>query len=188
MSIIDDMVHLVMQDPNVTAKEIAAHLGYAEEKSVYYWLHKAGFQGLRDFRLAVLRRRFPPPPEIQSPSKARDSGSVSIPLYPDGDRKARPTGIWQYIHSHAGPSSFGIIFERSDYPPVVSRGDVLVVDPDAPCFQGDLVWVSVKGAKRLARHYGSDCDKGVFVDAAKPGTVFTPDAVEGKVVLILKSS
>lgn len=187
MSIIDDMVHLVRQNPNVTAKEIAAHLGYAEEKSVYYWLQKAGFRGLRDFRLSVLKRTFPPPARKPNPSIARDSGQGAIPLYAEGSGRPEQSGLWEHIHKHAGPSSFGVVLSKSEYPPVASEGDVIVVDPDAPCFQGDLIWVKVRGAMRLARQYGRPGGPEIFVDAAKPGMLLTPDSVEGKVVLILKS-
>ncbi|MGI6663711.1 MAG: hypothetical protein ACOX4B_09770 [Bacillota bacterium] len=188
MSIIDDMVHIVMRNPNATAKDIAAELGYAEEKSVYYWLGKAGFRGLKDFKLAVLRRT-PPKTQVetQKPAYARESGVPAFRLYPEEDTRALPTGLWEHIGKQAGPHSYGVLLTKSEFPPLVSRGDVLVVDPQAPFFQGDLVWVSVKGSKRLVRRYGKADDQDVFVDAMRPGMVLVPDSVDGKVVLIVKS-
>jgi hypothetical protein len=50
------MSRLILADPNVTARQIAKTLGYAEEKSVYYWLSKSGYKGMRDFKKAVLSR------------------------------------------------------------------------------------------------------------------------------------
>lgn len=188
MSIIDDMVHIVMQNPNATAKDIAAELGYAEEKSVYYWLAKAGFRGLKDFRLAVLRRTPPQPPAEAAPAPyVRDSGDPSFRLYPEEDTRALPIGLWEHIRKQAGPHSYGVLLTKSEFPPLVSRGDVLVVDPGAPFFQGDLIWVTVKGAKRLVRRYGKADDQDVFVDAMRPDLVLVPDSVDGKVVLIVKS-
>lgn len=187
MSIIDDMVYLVMQNPNVTAKEIAAHLGYAEEKSVYYWLQKAGFRGLREFRVAVLRRTFPQPDHKGEVPTARDSGEPRIPLYPDGDFKAQASGLWEHVHRQAGPASFGVMLAKSEYPPLVARGDVIIVDPEAPCFQGDLMWVNVRGTMHLVRQYGKTADSSVFVDAGRPGILLSPDSVQGKVVLIVRA-
>ncbi|HHX29166.1 MAG: hypothetical protein ACOX5Q_02570 [Bacillota bacterium] len=187
MSIIDDMVHIVMQNPNATAKDIAAELGYAEEKSVYYWLAKAGFRGLKDFRLAVLRRTSPQPAPETTGTYVKDSGESSFPLYSEGNARELPTGLWEYIRKQAGPHSYGVVLTKSEFPPLVSRGDVLVVDPQAPCFQGDLIWVSVKGSKHLVRRYGKAGDPDVFVDALRPGILLLPDTIDGKVVLIVKS-
>jgi len=182
------MVHIVMRNPNATAKDIATELGYAEEKSVYYWLGKAGFRGLKDFKLAVLKRT-PPQPQVEPPQAGyvREAGEPPFRLYPEEDTRALPTGLWEHIRKQAGPHSYGVLLTKSDFPPLVSRGDVLVVDPHAPFFQGDLVWVSVKGSKRLVRRYGQSDDQDVFVDAMRPGMVLVPDSVDGKVVLIVKS-
>lgn len=187
MSIIDDMINLVMQNPNVTAKEIAARLGYAEEKSVYYWLQKAGFRGLKQFRASILSRILSPSPRKTSAPVVRDSGESSIPAYPDGNLETEPLNLWDQIHRRAGPSSYGVILARLGYPPMVSPGDMLVVDPDAPCFQGDLIWVSAGGSMCLARQYGEKAGSGIFVDATKPGVLLSPDSVEGKIVMILRS-
>ncbi len=187
MSIIDDMAHIVMQNPNATAKEIASELGYAEEKSVYYWLAKAGFRGLREFRRAVLRRLPPAPAHGTGHSYVKDSGDAALPLYQEGDTHPLPTGLWDHIRRQAGPHSYGVVLTKSEFPPLVSRGDVLVVDPEAPCFQGDLIWVSLKGSKHLVRRYGKADGEDVFVDALRPGLLLLPDSVDGKVVLILKA-
>ncbi|HHY76536.1 MAG TPA: hypothetical protein GX500_07190 [Firmicutes bacterium] len=188
MSIIDDMMHIIMKNPNATARDIARELGYAEEKSVYYWLGKSGYRGLRDFKLAVLRRA---PREMgagtEKPAYVRESSGSQLRLYSEDEGTVLPASLWEHILRQAGPQSYGVLLTKSEYPPLVSRGDVLIVDPEAPFFQGDLAWVSVKGSKRLVRRYGRADDQDVFVDAIRPGLVLVPDSVDGKVVLILKS-
>ena len=50
MSKIDQMAYFILANPNITGKELAAKLGYSEPKSIYYWLEKAGYEGLKDFK------------------------------------------------------------------------------------------------------------------------------------------
>lgn len=56
--ILQKMARFIQSNPNITVRELASLLGYAEERSVYYWLNKARFAGIRDFRQAVLTGRF----------------------------------------------------------------------------------------------------------------------------------
>jgi hypothetical protein len=60
MRVIDRIANLILEDPLITASRIAHRLGYAEEKTVYYWLHKANFGGLTAFKKAVLHGQFLP--------------------------------------------------------------------------------------------------------------------------------
>ena len=48
------MAYLVRENPNITVREIADRLKFADNKSVYYWLGKANFQGIGDFKQAIL--------------------------------------------------------------------------------------------------------------------------------------
>lgn len=57
---IDRIANLILEDPLITAGRIAHKLGYAEEKTVYYWLQKSHFAGLNAFKKAVLRGRYLP--------------------------------------------------------------------------------------------------------------------------------
>lgn len=45
---------VVRAHPTITVHELAREMGYSEDRSVYYWLRKAGFRGLRDFKESVL--------------------------------------------------------------------------------------------------------------------------------------
>jgi hypothetical protein len=52
--VLDKIAELILQDPSVSVRELARRLGYAEEKTIYYWLSKRGFHGIRPFKRAVL--------------------------------------------------------------------------------------------------------------------------------------
>lgn len=185
MSVIDEMSRFVLADPNVTASEIARRLGYAEEKSVYYWLQKSGFSGMREFKKSVLRRALPAPPRTEPPV-ARDGVGPGISLYMDSDLKTARTTLQSHLDGHLGHGSFGVLLTRADYQPLAGAGDVLIVDPGAPSFQGDLMWVSVRGRMHLVRQYGMSDQSMLYVDAAQPGSLIMPDFVSGKVVFILR--
>ena len=51
---VDRMAEIILARPSVTARQLAQELGFAQERSVYYWLRKAGYGGLQSFRAAVL--------------------------------------------------------------------------------------------------------------------------------------
>src|SRR5690606_4064858 len=70
------MSDLVRERPGVTVREIARELGYTQERSVYYWLNKADFQGIRQFRDAVLRGELAPRGKEQGVPAGH-----SVPLY-----------------------------------------------------------------------------------------------------------
>lgn len=51
------MASFIRANPTATVRELAAHMGFSEERSVYYWLHKLGFRGLKDFKRHVITER-----------------------------------------------------------------------------------------------------------------------------------
>ena len=184
MSVIDQMSRLVLADPNVTARQIAKSLGYAEEKSVYYWLQKSGFSGMRDFKRSVLKRTLPA--SRRAEGFARDAGDTFLPLFSDLQHKALGADLQRHLLEVMGHESFGVVLMEGNCEPLAGQGDVLLVDPGAPAFQGDLQWASVRGRMRLVRQYGADADSLFFVDATQPGSIVSPDYVSGKVVFILR--
>jgi hypothetical protein len=60
MRVIDQIANLILEDPYITASGIARKLGYAEEKTVYYWISKHRYHGLVAFKRAVLSGQFRP--------------------------------------------------------------------------------------------------------------------------------
>lgn len=185
MSVIDEMSRLILADPNVTAKEIARHLGYAEEKSVYYWLQKSGFTGMRDFKKNVLTRVVSRPSIRPEPALARDAAGADISLFTDQDQNTGAT-LQDHLAGNLGHGSYGVVVTRHDCRPLAGVGDILIVDPGAPSFQGDLMWASVRGKMRLVRQYGLPDQSLFYVDPGQPGSVLSPDFVSGKVLFILK--
>ncbi|MBX5466233.1 MAG: hypothetical protein K6U14_01890 [Firmicutes bacterium] len=60
MDVLNHIARLILEDPLLTATQIARRLGYAEEKTVYYWINKAHYSGLTAFKRAVLEGHFRP--------------------------------------------------------------------------------------------------------------------------------
>ena len=184
MSVIDQMSRLVLADPNVTARQIAKSLGYAEEKSVYYWLQKSGFSGMRDFKRSVLKRTLPT--SRRAEGFTREGSDTFLPLFSGPQQKALGTDLQLHLLGVVGHESYGVVLVEDNCEPLAFPGDILLVDPGAPAFQGDLQWASVRGRMRLVRQYGPAGDSLFFVDATEPGSVVSPDYVSGKVVFILR--
>lgn len=58
MRVLNQIAQLILEDPYITAVQIARRLGYAEEKTVYYWIDKGHYQGLTAFKRAVLAGQY----------------------------------------------------------------------------------------------------------------------------------
>lgn len=193
MSVLDQVAQLILKDPNITVKEIAAALGYAEEKSIYYWLQKAGFRGLRDFRKAVLKKTYTPQGAATDRGLSRgDStpGALDPRVYTNTapeplEARDSELRLQDYLRRYMGPTSFCVILSSQDYMADQAE-EVLVVDPEAPAGQGDMVLASVNGRMFLARRYLLPDRAPLYVDARTPNTLLSPDYVSGKVVFILK--
>lgn len=123
MDVLDKIVNLILQDPFLTATEIARRLGYAEEKTVYYWIDKAHYSGLVAFKRAVLSGQF-----RSTAANERSPGYGFIPIIqgfsPDGsalltDQRYRgmaPIGSVHYAWQYDGPNDW-----------IIMRGDWLLL-------------------------------------------------------------
>lgn len=185
MSILDDMAKLVLRNPNVTAKELAKSLGYAEQKSVYYWLEKGGYKGIKDFREDVLRGGFPFPQPKPGVELLRD-GLKSLPVYSPGGLRESRTNLSEFLRTNLGSESYGVILTSEIAGIVSGAGDLALIDPNAPHTQGDLVALKVEGTLKLARRYSLPGRANVYVDASNDRELISPDYVAGKVVFILR--
>lgn len=58
MDVVDKIADLILLDPSISVRELAKRLGYAEEKTIYYWIAKRGYRGIRAFKRAVLTGHF----------------------------------------------------------------------------------------------------------------------------------
>lgn len=108
MQVIDRIANLILEDPLITASRLARKLGYAEEKTVYYWLHKSHFSGLNAFKKAVLHGQYLPQSDRMAESPGL-YGRLPVtdtwtrdgkPIF-QGDTLAVPSGapaelIWRY--------------------------------------------------------------------------------------------
>ena len=186
MSKIDQMAYFILANPNITGKELAAKLGYSEPKSVYYWLEKAGYSGLKDFKKMVLSRSFPIP--SQTVETTRDSKRwTTMPLYFEND-SLRQLDLKEYINAHLGPRSFAVLISENRYGEIAGPGDLLIIDPEGKCGQGDLILINQQGHPAIARVYYLPDKAPIYIDVKDVTQLLSPDFINGKIIFILNHS
>lgn len=165
MNPIDKLIELVKHDPAITVAELAACLGYSEEKSVYYWLEKAGYSGIREFKRDVL-------------GKERSRINVA-----DYSEESAPT------REKVGGNPFTFRVTSSQYAPLFLEGDVLIVDPMAALASGDLVLVSQASGSFIMRYYRTD-KQVLLTGLADPSKVVQPGSdatILGRVTKLIRT-
>lgn len=140
---VNTMAEIILQRPAVTARQLAHALDFAQERSVYYWLRKAGFRGLTDFRTAVLTGEYPVATEASTgPVALRATHVAEVPLLA---AERPPTGSTplDYVITTRSVSrdAFAVTIESDEYRPLVERNDILLIDPDERLADGDLALV-----------------------------------------------
>ena len=161
--VIEQLAQLVRDEPSITVAELARKMGYAEQKSVYYWLEKAGFRSIRLFRDAVLTGRFPPDTQVpQWPARFRDSDETfspgTLPLMaittPGVVRKQGMT-IQNVLSDTLSPAGYSIVLATDDYVPLLIKGDLLLIEPGSEPSNGALalVWIPTKQTTGVYRHH-----------------------------------
>ncbi len=125
--VLDKIAELILQDPSISVRELARRLGYAEEKTVYYWLSKRGFHGIRPFKRAVLTGHYRHVLRV-SPEGPRRLGR--LPIVNRLSRAGEPfyTGATLPVGLDRGRGLYVLAY---DGPPdrAIARGDFLVVGP-----------------------------------------------------------
>ena len=144
--VLQRMSQLVRERPAITVRELADALGYSQERSVYYWLNKADFRGIRQFRDAVLRGEWGGSAGIRS-----QVGGYELPLYrmsqlPFDRDQPPPSSRRLVVETPPAPEAFAVEVEGSEYAPVIEPQDQLVIDPASEPRDGDLVLVLLKGS------------------------------------------
>ena len=116
MDVLDKMVSLILQDPFLTATEIARRLGYAEEKTVYYWVDKAHYPGLVAFKRAVLSGQYRSSSAQESPARyglipiIRGFSTEGVPIVTGQHyRGVAPDGDVQYAWRFEGQTDWVIL-------------------------------------------------------------------------------
>jgi hypothetical protein len=117
MRVIDQIANLILEDPYITASGIAKKLGYAEEKTVYYWINKHHYHGLVAFKRAVLSGQFRPASRAVRESPSR-YGRIPIvdrfspqgqPIYSGETVSLTVPKETQFVWRYPGPALLHII-------------------------------------------------------------------------------
>lgn len=155
---------LIQKNPAITVEELAKALGFAQERSIYYWLGKAQYSGIKEFKRAVLAT---PTTELnagESDSPNVGRGVASVPLWsadkrlPDKpyETEGAPAATFT-THLDVGPRAFALSIDSLEYAPLIRPADILLVDPDEAWRDGDVVLVRFPDRGHMIRHvYGPD--------------------------------
>lgn len=152
---VNEMAEIILAHPAVTVRELARALGFSQERSVYYWLHKAGFSGLTEFRTAVLTGAYRVAVRSGAgPVSFRARHVSELPVLA-AERLPEDAPLDYVLTTRAvSRDAFAVTAESDDYRPLVERNDLLLIDPAEEPGDGDLVLVRCAGeAPRLCRVY-----------------------------------
>ncbi|MCL8207814.1 MAG: hypothetical protein K6V97_07070 [Actinomycetia bacterium] len=126
MDVVDKIAELIRTDPSISVKELARRLGYAEEKTIYYWINKRGFRGIRPFKRAVLTGQFRSAAAAREPALRPGRLPVAERLSATGDPVY--TGETLPVTLDRGRGLF-VLHYRGDAVDAFLPGDYLVVGP-----------------------------------------------------------
>jgi SOS-response transcriptional repressor LexA len=155
--VILEMARFLRENPSATVNQLAEHMGWAENRSVYYWLNQAGFKGIRDFRKVALDRSF----SFSNEDIIReDLEKTYLPIV----EQINSPKHYEYAKEDflclikTSTTSFVYRVSNHDWAPFLIPGDLLVVDPEVKPQNQDifLVWVRGQGTlilKKLADNY-----------------------------------
>ena len=128
--VLEKIIALVRARPTITVRELARELGFSEERSVYYWLRKAGHKGLKSLKEQVV---WAGPPSAVREEERRMAGDAAGPggqAVRERPEERRP---------------FTVVVSTRAYEPWIKAGDELYIDPAASPAGGDLVLVDLPG-------------------------------------------
>lgn len=136
--VLQRMSQLVRERPAITVRELADALGYSQERSVYYWLNKADFRGIRQFRDAVLRGEWGGSAGIRS-----QAGGYELPLYrmsqlPFDRDQPPPSSRRLVVETPPAPEAFAVEVEGASTPPSSSPRTSWSSTP--PASPGTVTW------------------------------------------------
>src|SRR5579875_3830418 len=147
--VIDRIADLILQDPSISVREVARRLGYAEAKTIYYWLSKRGFHDIRPFKRVVLTGQYRHVLRA-GPDSAKRAARLPVAdrLSPQGDPLytgatvpvALDRGRGLYVPHSPGPPDLGVL-----------TGDYLVVGPLA-LEEAEVVLVQTEALQLELRH------------------------------------
>lgn len=142
------IARIIRQRPSVSARDVAEALGYAEPKSVYYWLGKIGFT-FKTFKEAVLSGIFAEPSAGLRENVA--SYDAALPVAEGFSRDGRPVFENRFAPFAWPGAVYALPWRGQAYAPEVTDGDWVVVGIDGNARPQTVVLLDDLGAPALAR-------------------------------------
>lgn len=182
------IAQLIASNPSITVKQIAREMGYSEEKSVYYWLEKGRYYGIKQFKKAVLTGEYRRKPRDHH--EVKDRGLSLVPedlpvargFTPDG--KPLLVDVPSHYSRNLGESVYACVVKGTEYSPFLRPDDMLVIDPDAQITDGDLVLLVRESRPEFRCYYAGN----LFVHPINPHDVLrAQNGPSGKVTNILRN-
>lgn len=164
------MADLIRSRPDITSRELADQLGYAEVKSIYYWLEKNGFT-LREFRRAVLRGEWPPGQNRLALREHEPYDPVRVQLIRGFSEEGEPITTDTIVTMEWAKVRYALRWEETSYPCLLP-GDILLLS-DRPPRNGETVLSrGTRPPLALYRYYriGDDI---LFLDLLDPRRIKT---------------
>src|SRR5690606_8903125 len=125
------MAASIHQRPAVTARPLDHHLSFAQQRSVYYCLPKAGVARLTPFRAAVLTGKYPV--ATAAPQRPLRAARVAeVPLVSAAPSPPAAPHGYVVTTQPVSHGAFALTVDSDDYRPLVERNDVLLIDPGQP--------------------------------------------------------
>ncbi|MDD2430828.1 MAG: hypothetical protein PHD88_03880 [Firmicutes bacterium] len=155
--VILEMARFLRENPSATVNQLAEHMGWAENRSVYYWLNQTGYTGIKDFRKAALDRSLPfSETELlkENPLKAY------IPVI----RQINSPNHYEYADEDflcqikTSSKAFAYLLQDSKWSPMMLPGDLLVIDPAVKPKESSLflAWINGLGT-HILRKIADNC-------------------------------
>ena len=153
---LERMARAIRRNPEITVQELKDLLGYAQEKSIYYWLQKHSFKGIKHFRRAVspapilqaIRRLPTTQAEAQGPGQKLP---LATGFTPQGEVNTSEHRVPVLLN--CSESAFAYHIDTNEYLPTIAAGDFLIVEPEQQPQQGSLVLVLDREKPLLYRFY-----------------------------------
>ncbi len=196
MEMLEKIARLIIENPSITVQEIAKQLGYSEERSIYYWLEKGNFRGIKPFKKAVLTKQFfinGPGPAYGEENRIKELGEGEryalkrVPIVGQFSLNGHPdiSESSQFLITDRvlGPDAFAFVLETNDYLPLANFREMLIVDPQAALENGDLALVWTKTAGILLRRYYAD-ERPLLVHPTRAAEIRRLPARQGETRLL----
>lgn len=138
------MAALIRENPNITVREIANHLKFADNKSVYYWLSKGNYHGIGEFKRAVLKEHADSLEGFSVIQNGESRFLVKVPVRSWSQRKNDMPQNWVYLFYHApNPEGlFAMSVETNEFAPWFIHGDLIIVNTTIG--KNNSCWVLLK--------------------------------------------